>query len=50
MFDFINVINDEAKLNQALIKDKRVENLFHSSHVTDERQRRASPKKASSRS
>lgn len=28
VFDFINVINDEAKLNQALIKDKRVENLF----------------------
>ncbi len=28
VFDFINVINGEAKLNQALIKDKRVENLF----------------------
>ncbi len=27
VFDFINVINGEAKLNQALIKDKRVENL-----------------------
>jgi septum site-determining protein MinD len=27
VFDFINVINGEAKLSQALIKDKRVENL-----------------------
>jgi len=27
VFDFINVINNEARLNQALIKDKRVENL-----------------------
>ncbi len=28
VFDFINVINGDAKLNQALIKDKRNENLF----------------------
>lgn len=28
VFDFINVINGEAKLHQALIKDKRIENLF----------------------
>ena len=28
VFDFINVINDGVKLNQALIKDKRVDNLF----------------------
>ncbi|MEL6113696.1 MULTISPECIES: septum site-determining protein MinD [Photobacterium] len=28
VYDFVNVINGEAKLNQALIKDKRVENLF----------------------
>lgn len=28
VFDFINVINGEAKLNQALIRDKRVENLY----------------------
>ncbi len=28
VFDFINVINGESNLNQALIKDKRVENLF----------------------
>jgi septum site-determining protein MinD len=28
VFDFIHVINGEAKLNQALIKDKRLENLF----------------------
>ena len=28
VFDFVNVINGEAKLNQALIKDKRVDNLF----------------------
>jgi len=28
VYDFINVINDEAKLAQALIKDKRVENLY----------------------
>lgn len=28
VYDFVNVINGEANLNQALIKDKRVENLF----------------------
>src|SRR5512132_1024077 len=28
VFDFINVIQGDARLNQALIKDKRVENLF----------------------
>lgn len=28
VYDFINVINGEAKLHQALIKDKRVETLF----------------------
>jgi len=28
VFDFINVINGEAKLTQALIKDKRVDGLF----------------------
>lgn len=28
VFDFINVINGEAKLNQALIKDKRIDNLY----------------------
>src|SRR6185436_16980710 len=28
VFDFVNVINGEAKLSQALIKDKRVENLY----------------------
>ena len=28
VYDFVNVINEEANLNQALIKDKRVENLF----------------------
>ncbi len=28
VFDFINVINGDAKLNQALIKDKRVDNLW----------------------
>jgi septum site-determining protein MinD len=28
VYDFINVINREATLNQALVKDKRVENLF----------------------
>jgi septum site-determining protein MinD len=27
VFDFINVINGDARLNQALIRDKRVENL-----------------------
>lgn len=27
VYDFVNVINGEANLNQALIKDKRVENL-----------------------
>jgi septum site-determining protein MinD len=28
VFDFVNVINQEATLNQALIKDKRTDNLF----------------------
>ncbi len=28
VFDFINVINGDAKLHQALIKDKRLDNLF----------------------
>ncbi len=28
VYDFVNVINQEATLNQALIKDKRTENLF----------------------
>jgi len=28
VFDFINVINDGIRLHQALIKDKRVENLY----------------------
>ena len=28
VYDFVNVINKEAKLNQALIKDKRVDNLY----------------------
>ena len=28
VFDFINVIQGDAKLNQALIKDKRLENLY----------------------
>ncbi len=28
VYDFINVIQDDAKLNQALIKDKHVDNLF----------------------
>ena len=28
VYDFVNVINGEATLNQAMIKDKRTENLF----------------------
>ena len=28
VYDFVNIINGEATLNQALIKDKRVSNLF----------------------
>ncbi|VAW64989.1 Septum site-determining protein MinD [hydrothermal vent metagenome] len=28
VYDFVNVLNNEANLNQALIKDKRNENLF----------------------
>lgn len=28
VYDFINVVNGEASLNQALIKDKRIPNLF----------------------
>lgn len=28
VYDFVHVINQEAKLNQALIKDKRIDNLY----------------------
>ncbi|WP_155487686.1 AAA family ATPase, partial [Vibrio harveyi] len=28
VYDFVNVINGEATLNQAMIKDKRTDNLF----------------------
>jgi len=28
VYDFVNVLNNEANLNQTLIKDKRVDNLF----------------------
>jgi septum site-determining protein MinD len=28
VYDFVNVINNEANLNQSLIRDKRVENLY----------------------
>ena len=28
VYDFVNVINGEASLNQALIKDKRIEDLY----------------------
>ena len=28
VYDFVNVINKEAKLNQALIRDKRIDNLY----------------------
>ncbi|WP_368913111.1 AAA family ATPase, partial [Proteus mirabilis] len=28
VYDFVNVVNDEATLQQTLIKDKRLENLF----------------------
>ena len=28
VYDFVNVINGDATLNQALIKDKRLENLY----------------------
>ncbi len=28
VYDFVNVINNEAELHQALIKDKRIENLY----------------------
>jgi len=28
VYDFVNVINGEAKLNQALIRDKRLDNLY----------------------
>src|SRR5215510_14233663 len=27
VYDFVNVVNDEANLKQALIKDKRIDNL-----------------------
>jgi septum site-determining protein MinD len=28
VFDFVNVINDDVRLNQALIRDKRIESLY----------------------
>lgn len=28
VYDFVNVINGEANLNQAMIKDKRIDNLY----------------------
>ncbi|MCZ3003891.1 septum site-determining protein MinD, partial [Acinetobacter baumannii] len=28
VYDFVNVVNGEANLQQALIKDKRLENLY----------------------
>lgn len=28
VYDFVNVINQEANINQAMIKDKRIENLY----------------------
>ena len=37
VYDFVNVINGEATLNQALIKDKRVENLFILACIADPR-------------
>ncbi len=41
VFDFINVINGDANLNQALIKDKRNDNLFIFPDFADARQGRA---------
>ena len=35
VFDFVNVINGEARLNQALIKDKRVDNLCDPADLPD---------------
>ncbi len=35
VYDFVNVIQGDATLNQALIKDKRTENLFILPAVTD---------------
>ena len=44
VFDFVNVINGDANLRQALIKDKRVENLSMLAGVADARQGRADTK------
>jgi septum site-determining protein MinD len=35
VYDLLNVIHKEGSLNQALIKDKRVGNLFHPACVPD---------------
>ena len=38
VFDLINVVQGDAKLAQALIRDKRLENLSHPSRLPDARQ------------
>ncbi len=37
VYDFVNVIQGDATLNQALIKDKRTEQPVHSSGISDPR-------------
>ena len=44
VFDFVNVIKGDARLNQALIKDKRVENLAILPTSADPGQGRADPR------
>ena len=44
VYDFVNVVNGEANLQQALIKDKRLENLYVL--AASQRRRRQSPRRA----
>ena len=41
VFDLINVIQGDAKLHQALIRDKRIETLCAAARLADPRQGRA---------
>ena len=57
VFDFVNVINDGIRCNQALIKDKRVENLYvlptsqtRDKDALDQRRRREGAGRAASSS
>ena len=45
VYDFVNVIQGDATLNQALIKDKRTENPLYPACFADARQRRVDPRR-----